>query len=251
MQTVPYSPSDAKSKPSKAQELRAWIDGSLATLDNAVDQVRASEAFVAYLDMQSKFHRYSWHNCMLIAMKCPTATHVAGFRQWQKLGRQVRKGEKSIAIVAPCTYKRKAERDDEADETGGNDNGRVQLNIEDIRVDLVGSRSEYFSQDAFYAGVARDDDLARFRGGADLARDDADLGEISLEKERPRAKLIPLFIAEGVNPLPGAGIAGRHLGQVHQFVIPIYRIAKMATGAEHLTANTHLIGLRRHRGTRW
>lgn len=118
MQTVPYSPSDAKSKPNKAKELRARIDGSLATLANAVDEVRASEAFRAYLDMQAKFHRYSWHNCMLIAMQCPSATHVAGYRQWQKLGRQVRKGEKSIAIVAPCTFKRKAERDDEADETG-------------------------------------------------------------------------------------------------------------------------------------
>ncbi len=112
MQTVPYSPSDVKSKPSKAQELRARIDGSLATLANAVDEVRASEAFVAYLDTQAKFHRYSWHNCMLIAMQRPSATQVAGYRQWQKLGRQVRKGEKSIAIVAPCTYKREIERDD-------------------------------------------------------------------------------------------------------------------------------------------
>ncbi len=112
MQTVPYSSSDVKSKPSKAQELRARIDGSLATLANAVDEVRASEAFKAYLDTQAKFYRYSWHNCMLIAMQCPSATQVAGYRQWQKLGRQVRKGERSIAIIAPCTYKREVERDD-------------------------------------------------------------------------------------------------------------------------------------------
>ncbi len=112
MQTLPYSASDGKSKPSKAQELRARIDGSLATLANAVDEVRASEAFVAYLNMQSKFHRYSWCNCMLIAMQRPSATQVAGYRQWQKLGRQVRKGEKSIAIIAPCTYKREVQRDD-------------------------------------------------------------------------------------------------------------------------------------------
>ncbi len=49
---------------------------------------------------------------MLIAMQRPSATQVAGYRQWQKLGRQVRKGEKSIAIIAPCTYKREVERDD-------------------------------------------------------------------------------------------------------------------------------------------
>jgi len=96
----------------KAQELRAQIDGRLATLAGAVDEVRASETFRAYLDTQAKFHSYSWHNCMLIAMQRPSATQVAGYRQWQKLGRQVRKGEKSIAIIAPCTYKREVERDD-------------------------------------------------------------------------------------------------------------------------------------------
>jgi len=30
---------------------------------------------------------------------------VAGFRTWQSLGRQVRKGERGIAILAPCTYR--------------------------------------------------------------------------------------------------------------------------------------------------
>jgi antirestriction protein ArdC len=30
---------------------------------------------------------------------------VAGYRTWQSLGRQVRKGERGITILAPCTYK--------------------------------------------------------------------------------------------------------------------------------------------------
>jgi antirestriction protein ArdC len=30
---------------------------------------------------------------------------VAGYRTWQSLGRQVRKGEHGITILAPCTYK--------------------------------------------------------------------------------------------------------------------------------------------------
>ncbi len=38
---------------------------------------------------------------MLISMQCPDATQVAGFRRWQELGRQVRKGEKAIRILAP------------------------------------------------------------------------------------------------------------------------------------------------------
>ena len=31
-----------------------------------------------------------------------TATFVAGFKAWQSLGRQVRKGERGIKILAPC-----------------------------------------------------------------------------------------------------------------------------------------------------
>ncbi len=44
-------------------------------------------------------------NLLLIALQAPQATRVAGFRRWQSLGRQVRKGERGIAILAPCTYR--------------------------------------------------------------------------------------------------------------------------------------------------
>ena len=47
---------------------------------------------------------------MLIALQRPEATHVAGYNKWKELGRQVKKGEKGIAILAPCTYKRKADQ---------------------------------------------------------------------------------------------------------------------------------------------
>jgi len=40
---------------------------------------------------------------MLTAVQCPEATQVAGSRKWQELGRQVRKGEKSIRILAPMS----------------------------------------------------------------------------------------------------------------------------------------------------
>ena len=35
------------------------------------------------------------------AAQNPTATHVAGFHTWHKLGRFVKKGEKGILILAP------------------------------------------------------------------------------------------------------------------------------------------------------
>src|SRR5439155_5530455 len=35
-----------------------------------------------------------------------SARGVAGYRMWQAMGRQVRKGERGIAILAPCKYRR-------------------------------------------------------------------------------------------------------------------------------------------------
>src|SRR3546814_11011300 len=42
---------------------------------------------------------------MLIFSQAPDASQVAGFRKWQELGRQVRKGEKSIKIFGYSTKK--------------------------------------------------------------------------------------------------------------------------------------------------
>jgi len=66
-----------------------------------------SEGWRAMLDTAAKFHSYSLGNLLLIGAQAPQATWVAGFRTWQSLGRQVRKGERGIAILAPCTYRPK------------------------------------------------------------------------------------------------------------------------------------------------
>ena len=60
-----------------------------------------SETLTQYLAAIGRFHRYSLRNVMLIASQKPTATHVAGFHAWHKLGRFVKKGEKGILILAP------------------------------------------------------------------------------------------------------------------------------------------------------
>ena len=63
----------------------------------------------------AKFHRYSFGNCLLIAMQRPNATQVAGFKAWNRFGRHVRKGEKGIMILAPMVGKKRT-RDDNGDE---------------------------------------------------------------------------------------------------------------------------------------
>ncbi|PLX70322.1 MAG: hypothetical protein C0602_05795 [Denitrovibrio sp.] len=64
-----------------------------------------SGTFQQYLSFVSKLHQYSFYNSLLIYQHNPEASHVAGYRKWQELGRQVRKGEKAIMIFAP-TFKK-------------------------------------------------------------------------------------------------------------------------------------------------
>ena len=108
MQTISSFPArDNGSEPKeKAKALRARIDESVDALAKAVDDVRASDTFKAYLDVQARFHRYSWHNSLLIMFQRPDASRVAGFQTWKKLGRFVRKGEHGIMIFAPCPFRR-------------------------------------------------------------------------------------------------------------------------------------------------
>ena len=89
----------------KRNETIAMIDSSLAVLD---EQLKAgkSKVLVEFLSAMAKFHRYSFSNQLLIQLQRPAATRVAGFNDWKKFGRYVKKGEKGIRILAPVTRKK-------------------------------------------------------------------------------------------------------------------------------------------------
>ncbi len=53
------------------------------------------------LDVARRFHTYSTNNVFLILSQRRDASRVAGYRTWLKLGRQVKSGERGIAILAP------------------------------------------------------------------------------------------------------------------------------------------------------
>lgn len=74
-------------------------------LKTQVAAVQDSDAFKRYLAAQAVFHRYSARNVFLIIYQMPDATRVAGYTTWQKLGRQVRRGEAGITIFAPSPFK--------------------------------------------------------------------------------------------------------------------------------------------------
>ncbi|MGH7746582.1 MAG: ArdC-like ssDNA-binding domain-containing protein, partial [Candidatus Dormibacteria bacterium] len=83
-------------------------DDILARLDAGIDELCRSDRWAAWLTVQSRFHRYSFSNSLLIHLQFPGATRVAGYRAWQKLGRQVIKGERGLAILAPVVRRGQA-----------------------------------------------------------------------------------------------------------------------------------------------
>ena len=84
-------------------------------LTEGIANLTSSENWQHYLDFQSRFHRYSFGNVLLIAAQCHEATRVAGFNAWRKMNRFVRKGEKAIWILAPMVYKNADAEDGESD----------------------------------------------------------------------------------------------------------------------------------------
>lgn len=73
----------------------------LRTLAQQSEALRTSDGWQHWLNVAAKFRTYSLSNQLLIGAQRPDATHVAGYRTWQQLGRHVRKGEHGIRIVAP------------------------------------------------------------------------------------------------------------------------------------------------------
>ncbi len=87
---------------------------TLAALAQAVNQLQDSDSFRRFLQVQARFHTYSFGNALLIALQRPDATRVAGYETWKTLKRQVRRGEHGIRILAPHTYQLSARHDSPA-----------------------------------------------------------------------------------------------------------------------------------------
>src|SRR5580693_3290640 len=85
-----------------------------------------SEVLTAYLGAMAKFPSYSFGNIMLIARQKPDASHVAGLRTWNSLGRFVKRGEKGIFILAPMIGKKRKEEETPA-EQDSKTNGDARL----------------------------------------------------------------------------------------------------------------------------
>jgi antirestriction protein ArdC len=89
----------------KSEQIKQATNKAIEQLIAGLNEGR-SETLTEYLAAIGRFHRYSLRNVMLIASQKPTATHVASFQTWHKLGRFVKKGEKGIMILAPIVRRK-------------------------------------------------------------------------------------------------------------------------------------------------
>ena len=107
-------------RPAPEEELSPREQRKLEALELLIqgfDEITESEGFRRYLETLGKFHHYSYGNVLLIMAQNPEATRVAGYRQWQQLGRQVKRGEKGMKIMVPHKQRlRDAKTDEEEGE---------------------------------------------------------------------------------------------------------------------------------------
>ncbi len=113
-------PTSTKSQQPTAKEV---IVANIQALMQQLEQGH-SEAFIAYLEAMSRFHRYSFGNILEIARQRPDATRVAGIRTWNEFGRRVKKGEKGIRIFAPMV---RAKRESEETAEPAPDGKRIHI----------------------------------------------------------------------------------------------------------------------------
>ncbi len=94
---VEFDDSDSR-RDEMHDSLEAWVE-QFAELS---DEARASAELQEWLDVQSRFHDYSYRNTLLIKRQCPKATKVAGYNTWRnEFDRHVTEGESAIWIWAP------------------------------------------------------------------------------------------------------------------------------------------------------
>lgn len=87
------------------EERRVQAEALHAGIADQVQALRSSDEWRGFLDFTRSFHHYSLNKGLLVLGQRPTASAVAGFRQWQAKGRQVRKGEKALKIFGYSTKK--------------------------------------------------------------------------------------------------------------------------------------------------
>jgi antirestriction protein ArdC len=214
-------------QPQQKQTAKEVIAANVQALIEQLEQGH-SEGLTAYLTAMGKFHNYSFGNILEIARQKPDATRVAGLYAWNQLGRNVRKGEHGIRILAPVIGIRR-KKDSEAEKDIRTQNQGV----------LVGFRSAYVFDVSQTDGKELPELSSKVSG---------DVGE-------RRERLIDFTIAQGIQlefkesiaPALGVSYGGKIVllpGQssAEEFSTLVHELAhEMLHKAERRTATTKVV----------
>lgn len=92
-------PFDKEAWAQRKQEQREQI---YAMIDETAESVaQDGDTFQKYLNLQSRFDRYSVSNALLILAQKPDATRIADFDTWKEQGAYIRKKETGFYIIEP------------------------------------------------------------------------------------------------------------------------------------------------------
>jgi hypothetical protein len=97
------------------------IEKAKTLLSEAVGKLQSGDEWREMLSKLAKggrfsLRRLSFRNQLLVQLQSPGATSVATYGAWQNAGRQVRRGERALTILAPIIIK-KAAAENDADAT--------------------------------------------------------------------------------------------------------------------------------------
>ena len=135
-------------------EQDAKLEALHQRLTEAVSGLVSGEDWKRAIEFAARFRSRSFNNTLLIWMQHaaafeagrvpdPMPTYVAGFKQWQTLGRQVMKGQSGYGILAPVTARFVSRTPNNAESWRRLGRGERPQPGETTRTKLVGLRPAY------------------------------------------------------------------------------------------------------------
>ena len=84
------------------QQKKAEREKAFELIDQAAEvMVMDGDRLKTYLDLQSRFPRFSVGNILLLSIQKPDATRIADFKSWKETGVFIRRGETGILLLEP------------------------------------------------------------------------------------------------------------------------------------------------------
>lgn len=98
-ETTEFNPSPKEDWAEKKKQER---EDAYKLIDTTCERMMADpELFQRYLDVQSRFRRYTVSNILLITAQMPDATRLGSFDFWKEKDVKIKKGEHGIVILEP------------------------------------------------------------------------------------------------------------------------------------------------------